>query len=1252
MSHFYLEVSASAIYSVTSPTLEVLVDGLVVSSTTIGGSLGTYGFALEYTGSFPSTLSLRFNDGSGEVGRTINIDTVRINGTAVNPAYLGALALANGQSSAVNTTQTDHLYGRVTPVVADSGTPTQTGTGGDDSIRGSSDPEIIDAGNGNDRVNGQDTDDAIYGGDGDDMLFGNGGSDILVGGAGADTIMGNDGDDLLHGGDDDDAITGGNGNDLLNGGAGDDSLIGGNGNDIIFGEDGADRITSGLADDFVYGDSGDDIISAGAGNDTVYGGLDNDQITGGAGNDTLYGEGGNDQILGGVGDDTLYGNNGADTLNGNDGADTIYGGDGDDIINGDADNDTIDGGAENDTMTGGLGTDTVTYATAASAVTVNLATATAQNTIGAGTDTISGFENLIGSAFNDKLTGDTGNNTITAGDGDDVVIGGAGNDTLTGGNGTDTINYSTAGSAVTFNLATLTAQATGGAGTDTVSGFEDVVGSDYNDNLTGDAGNNNISGGAGSDTLTGGAGNDTLHAVLATTTLITTNFNATLESFVYADNSFGGTGGAYVNGTRSTTDGVNGNGSLEIVFDGTNATVSGTMSGAFSRTFTATTDADDTVLTFDYKVIRTGTYETNEDSFVYIDLDGVKYGLNGNDHIIRYESDGNDPTYNSGWVHIELNLGTIAAGSHTLTVGGMVEGKDAANEDTTIRFDNIVMQTDVTNDDTAANVLYGGANNDTLYGSAGTDTLNGDAGNDTIYSGSTANINSAAVLAAYSGVTYNATTNSFYKYVNTSLTWEAAQSAAAANLIFGVAGHLAQSNSATENAYLDSIDGGNSTWMGGTDGAVNGEWRWVGGTNDGVQFWQGLAGGSAVGGAYTNWAAGEPNDWNGYESRLMMYNGGQWNDQLEASTARYIIEWEASQILVAGNTTTLAGGDGLDTLYGSAGSDTFLFDSNAYNDIDVINGFDMSGGDQLDLADLLSGYDPATESITDFVMISDGTQADSYIANIVNRDALLHYRLGETSGTTATDSMSVLNGTYVNTPTLNAADFNGSLANNAVDFNGTNEYVRVSDNSAFDLNAATFMGWFRSDTSSATKQTVMSKDGTTGGQFNIGVTTNDGDIVGMLQNGGGAAINFDINQSVALNTWYHLAITLSTTSGVQIYLNGNSIYTNAGFTTALGSNYDFIIGASNTAGNTTMAEYFNGRVDEVSVFNYKMSGTTITNIYNAGVAAVDGTFADGVYVATSGNGVFNNAARIADFTGTTTVTNVLDMLSADNIITT
>ena len=38
-----------------------------------------------------------------------------------------------------------------------------------------------------------------------------------------------------------------------------------------------------------------------------------------------------------------------------------------------------------------------------------------QNTVGAGTDTLSGIENLTGSHYNDTLSGDSNDNVITGG---------------------------------------------------------------------------------------------------------------------------------------------------------------------------------------------------------------------------------------------------------------------------------------------------------------------------------------------------------------------------------------------------------------------------------------------------------------------------------------------------------------------------------------------------------------------------------------------------------------------------------------------------------------------------------------------------------------------------------------------------------------------------------------------------------------------------------------------------------------------
>jgi Ca2+-binding RTX toxin-like protein len=190
---------------------------------------------------------------------------------------------------------------------------------------------------------------------------------------------------------------------------------------------------------------------------------------------------------------------------------------------------TLNGGAGDDTLTGGTSTnDTVSYGGITGAVTVNLATTTAQNTGGAGSDTITNIENAIGGNGGDTLTGTTGANTLTGGagndslvggDGNDSVLGGDGNDTLTGGNGDDTVtggtgtdsaNYSTATAGVTVNLSLTTAQATGGAGSDTITEVENAAGSAFADTLTGSTGDNTLGGAGGDDTLVGGDGNDIL----------------------------------------------------------------------------------------------------------------------------------------------------------------------------------------------------------------------------------------------------------------------------------------------------------------------------------------------------------------------------------------------------------------------------------------------------------------------------------------------------------------------------------------------------------------------------------------------------------------------------------------------------------------------------------------------------------------------------------------------------------------------
>ena len=163
------------------------------------------------------------------------------------------------------------------------------------------------------------------------------------------------------------------------------------------------------------------------------------------------------------------------------------------------------GGA--DTIEGGAGSDTASYKSSDAGVAVNLATGTASGGHAEG-DTLSGIENLDGSNGADRLTGDSGANILRGLGGADTFEGGAGADTIEGGTGTDTASYISSDAGVSVNLATETASG-GHAEGDTLSGIENLDGSNHADQITGDDGANILRGLGGADTIEGGAGMDT-----------------------------------------------------------------------------------------------------------------------------------------------------------------------------------------------------------------------------------------------------------------------------------------------------------------------------------------------------------------------------------------------------------------------------------------------------------------------------------------------------------------------------------------------------------------------------------------------------------------------------------------------------------------------------------------------------------------------------------------------------------------------
>jgi RTX calcium-binding nonapeptide repeat (4 copies) len=115
-----------------------------------------------------------------------------------------------------------------------------------------------------------------------------------------------------------------------------------------------------------------------------------------------------------------------------------------------------------------------------------------------------GSDTMIGGDRGDALVGEAGNDTLSGGGGYDGLFGGAGNDTFNGGTSFDLASYFFAPSAVQADLTAGTA--TGGEGTDTLTGIEDLEGSRFDDTLTGNSGENFFFPGEGNDTVNGGGG--------------------------------------------------------------------------------------------------------------------------------------------------------------------------------------------------------------------------------------------------------------------------------------------------------------------------------------------------------------------------------------------------------------------------------------------------------------------------------------------------------------------------------------------------------------------------------------------------------------------------------------------------------------------------------------------------------------------------------------------------------------------------
>src|SRR6185503_14034971 len=174
-----------------------------------------------------------------------------------------------------------------------------------------------------------------------------------------------------------------------------------------------------------------------------------------------------------------------------------------------------------------------------------------------------------------------------------------------------------------------------------------------------------------------------------TTSVLEAHFDTGPDGFAYLDDAFRATAqSGYASGVYAASEGFSGGG-LKVTLGGLNNTVVLGMSGGWRRSFSMSS-ATAVHLSFRYRLTQTAPYESDEFSEVVVRVDAAQPGTGGTDYVARIAGDGDGGSpRTTGWQLFEVDLGTLAAGTHTLTIGGYNNQKTFADEITTVLLDDV-----------------------------------------------------------------------------------------------------------------------------------------------------------------------------------------------------------------------------------------------------------------------------------------------------------------------------------------------------------------------------------------------------------------------------------------------------------------------------------------------------------------------------------------------------------------------------------
>jgi hypothetical protein len=169
--------------------------------------------------------------------------------------------------------------------------------------------------------------------------------------------------------------------------------------------------------------------------------------------------------------------------------------------------------------------------------------------------------------------------------------------------------------------------------------------------------------------------------------LIEAHFDAGADAFEYADDVFRDTNQpSYANGSHIATGGFSGGGLQVHVGLASGSSTILDMSGGWQRTFTLASSAQLT-LSFRFRLAPNGL-DAGEIAQMLVSLDGVLHGVAPADYI-AVVGDGSSTAI--GWQQVQIDLGTVPAGTHTLALGGFLTQRSRYSEWGEVTIDDVLL---------------------------------------------------------------------------------------------------------------------------------------------------------------------------------------------------------------------------------------------------------------------------------------------------------------------------------------------------------------------------------------------------------------------------------------------------------------------------------------------------------------------------------------------------------------------------------